>query len=182
MSTFHIHTIESAPEQSRPVLRQLEQNFGLIPNIAGAMAESPVLIGGFIGIFQKVHSGTFTEAQIQTLLLTNAVTNACTWAVAFHTALALKEGLSPADVEAIRDGRAPADRQHAALSTLTKTAIEKRGHLDDHDVNSFLEAGFRKDQVLEVVTVLAASTITNYAGNITRPPLEAPFQEYVWTA
>jgi AhpD family alkylhydroperoxidase len=113
MSTFHIHTIESAPEQSKPVLRQLQQNFGLIPNIAGAMAESPVLIGGFIGIFQKVHAGTFTEAQIQTLLLTNAVTNSCTWAVAFHTALALKEGLSAADVEAIRNGRAPADRQHA---------------------------------------------------------------------
>lgn len=182
MSAFQIHTIESAPEQSKPVLRQLEQNFGLIPNIAGAMAESPVLIGGFIGIFQKVHTGTFTEAQIQTLLLTNAVTNACTWAVAFHTALALKEGLSPADVEAIRDGRAPADRKHAALSTLTKTAIEKRGHLDDKDVDSFLEAGFRQDQVLEVLTVLAASTITNYAGNITKPPLEAPFQEYVWTA
>ncbi len=122
MSTFHIHTIESAPEQSKPVLRQLEQNFGLIPNIAGAMAESPVLIGGFIGIFQKVHSGTFTEAQIQTLLLTNAVTNACTWAVAFHTALALKEGLSPADVEAIRDGRAPADRKHAALVDLDENS------------------------------------------------------------
>lgn len=182
MSTFHIHTIESAPEQSKPVLRQLQQNFGLIPNIAGAMAESPVLIGGFIGIFQKVHAGTFTEAQIQTLLLTNAVTNACSWAVAFHTALALKEGLSPADVQAIRDGRAPADHKHAALSTLTKTAIEKRGHLGDEDVNPFLEAGFRLDQVLEVLTVLAASTITNYAGNITRPPLEAPFQEYVWTA
>ncbi|MFL9993203.1 carboxymuconolactone decarboxylase family protein [Paraburkholderia sediminicola] len=182
MSTFHIHTIESAPEQSKPVLRQLEQNFGLIPNIAGAMAESPVLIGGFIGIFQKVHSGTFTEAQVQTLLLTNAVTNACSWAVAFHTALALKEGLSPADVDAIRDGRTPADLKHAALSTLTKTAIEKRGHLDDHDVNAFIEAGFRKDQVLEVLTALAASTITNYAGNITQPPLEAPFQEYVWKA
>ncbi|MFM0607727.1 carboxymuconolactone decarboxylase family protein [Paraburkholderia sediminicola] len=182
MPPFHIHTIESAPEQSRPVLRQLQQNFGLIPNIAGAMAESPVLIGGFIGIFQKVHTGTFTEAQIQTLLLTNAVTNACSWAVAFHTALALKEGLSPADVDAIREGHAPADRKHAALSTLTKTAIEKRGHLDDKDVNQFLEAGFRQDQVLEVLTVLAASTITNYAGNITRPPVEAPFQDYVWSA
>lgn len=182
MPTFHIHTIESAPEQSRPVLRQLEQNFGLIPNIAGAMAESPVLIGGFIGIFQKVHAGTFTEAQIQTLLLTNAVTNASSWAVAFHTALALKEGLSPADVDAIREGRAPVDRKHAALSILTKTAIEKRGHLDDKDVSQFIEAGFRQDQVLEVLTVLAASTITNYAGNITRPPVEALFQDYVWTA
>lgn len=182
MPTFHIHTIESAPEQSRPVLRQLEQTFGLIPNIAGAMAESPVLIGGFVGIFQKVHAGTFTEAQIQTLLLTNAVTNTCSWAVAFHTALALKEGLSQADVDAIREGRAPADRKHAALSILTKTAIEKRGHLDDKDVSQFIEAGFRQDQLLEVLTALAASTITNYAGNITKPPVEAPFQDYVWTA
>ncbi len=182
MSTFQIHTIDSAPEPSRPVLRQLQQNFGLIPNIAGAMAESPVLIGGFIGIFQKVHSGTFTEAQIQTLLLTNAVTNACSWAVAFHTALALKEGLSSADVEAIRDGRKPADKKHAALSMLTKTAIEKRGHLSDHKVNQFIEAGFRKDQVLEVLTVLAASAITNYTGNITKPALEAPFREHAWTA
>ncbi|HYS63838.1 MAG TPA: carboxymuconolactone decarboxylase family protein [Paraburkholderia sp.] len=182
MSTFQVHTIESAPEQSRPVLRQLQQTFGFIPNIAGAMAESPVLISAFVDLFEKVHSGTFTEEQIQTLLLTNAVTNACTWAVAFHTALALNEGLSAADVEAIRAGRAPADRQHAALSTLTKTAIDKRGHLDDHDVNQFLEAGFRRDQVLEALAVTAASTITNYVGSIARPPLEAQFQVHAWRA
>ncbi|WP_168789971.1 carboxymuconolactone decarboxylase family protein [Paraburkholderia aromaticivorans] len=182
MSTFQVHTIDSAPEQSKPVLQQVQQTFGFIPNIAGAMAESPVLISAFINLFQKVHSGTFTEAQIQTLLLTNAVTNACTWAVAFHTALALNEGLTPADVEALRAGRAPADRKHAALSTLTKTVIQKRGHLDERDVSAFLEAGFRRDQVLEVLAVAAASTITNYVGSITQPPLEAQFQIHAWTA
>ncbi|NYH16266.1 carboxymuconolactone decarboxylase family protein [Paraburkholderia bryophila] len=182
MSTFQVHTLDSAPEQSRPVLQQLQQTFGFIPNIAGAMAESPVLIGAFINLFQKVHSGTFSEAQIQTLLLTNAVTNACSWAVAFHTALALNEGLTPADVEAIRAGRAPADRQHAALSTLAKTAIEKRGHLGDQDVSAFLEAGFRRDQVLELLAVTAASTITNYVGSITQPPLETQFQVHAWHA
>jgi AhpD family alkylhydroperoxidase len=180
MSTFPIHSVESAPAQSAPVLRQLEQTFGFIPNIAGAMAESPVLIGAFIDLFQKVHAGTFTEAHIQTLLLTNAVTNACSWAVAFHTALALKQGLTAADVNAIRAGHAPADRKHAALSTLTRTAIEKRGHLDAQDLNAFLEAGFRRDQVLEVLAVAAASTITNYVGNIAQPPLEAQFEAHVW--
>jgi hypothetical protein len=89
MSTYPLHTLASAPEQSRPVLQQLQQAFGMIPNIAATMAESPVLINGFIGVFRQVHSGSFTEAQIQTLLLTNAVTNACPWAVAFHTALPL---------------------------------------------------------------------------------------------
>ncbi|NKJ50491.1 carboxymuconolactone decarboxylase [Burkholderia sp. SG-MS1] len=180
MSTFQIHTIESAPESSRPVLRQLQQNFGFIPNIAGAMAESPVLIDAFFGLFQKVHAGTFNEAQIQTLLLTNAVTNACSWAVAFHTALALNEGLAPADVEAIRAGRTPADRQHAALSILTKASIEKRGDLDRRDVSAFLEAGFGRDQLLEVLAVAAASTMTNYVGNIAQPPLEEQFHGHVW--
>ncbi|PQV54609.1 carboxymuconolactone decarboxylase family protein [Paraburkholderia sp. BL21I4N1] len=182
MSTFQVHTLSSAPEQSRPVLQQLQQTFGFIPNIAGAMAESPVLIGAFINLFQKVHSGTFTEAQIQTLLLTNAVTNACSWAVAFHTALALHEGLTPDDVEAIRAGRAPADRRHAALSTLAKTAIEKRGHLDEQHVSAFLEADFSRDQVLELLAVTAASTITNYVGSITQPPLESQFQVHAWHA
>lgn len=182
MPTFQIYTIDSAPEQSKPVLRQLQEIFGFVPNIAGAMAESPVLINAFINLFQKVHSGTFTEAQIQTLLLTNAVTNACTWAVAFHTALALHTGLTPADVEAIREGRVPTDREHAALSILAKTAIQKRGHLDARDVSQFLEAGFRRDQVLEVLAVSAASAITNYVGSITQPPLEAQFQVHAWQA
>lgn len=182
MSTFQVYTIDSAPEQSRPVLHQLQQTFGFIPNIAGAMAESPVLSGAFLNLFQSVHAGTFTEAQIQTLLLTNAVTNACSWAVAFHSALALNQGLAPADVDAIRAGRAPAHPQHRALSALTKASIEKRGHLDERDVNAFLEAGFRRDQVLEVLAVAAASTMTNYVGNITQPPLEAQFQEHVWRA
>jgi alkylhydroperoxidase family enzyme len=180
MQSFPIYTIESAPEQSKPALHSLNAAFGMIPNIAGAMATSPVLINSLVGLFQKVHGGSFTEAQIQTLLLTNAVTNASSWAVAFHTALALKEGLDPADVNAIREGRAPKDRQHAALSALARNLIEKRGRLDDRDVDKFTDAGFGKHLVLEVIAVVAASTITNYAGNVTKPPVDAPFQAYMW--
>jgi AhpD family alkylhydroperoxidase len=122
--TYPIHTLNSAPEASQPVLVQLQQAFGLIPNIAGAMANSPELLKGFWGLFQQVHSGTFSEAEIQTLLLTNAVTNACNWAVAFHTMLALKEGLTPVDVEAIRTRGVPADARLAALSHLARSLIK----------------------------------------------------------
>ena len=108
------------------------------------------------------------------------VTNACTWAVAFHTALALKEGLDPADVQAIRAGGLPKDGKLAALSALAKAMIEKRGRLDDQDVDRFIAAGFGKDHALEVIAVVAASTITNYTGSVTKTPLEAPFQPYAW--
>jgi alkylhydroperoxidase family enzyme len=180
MTIFPVHTIESAPDGSKPGLKQLQSAFGMIPNIAGAIATSPVLINSLVGVFGNVHGGSFTEAQVQTVLLTDAVTNASTWAVAFHTALALKQGIDPADVQAIREGRLPKDAKLAALSALAKTMIEKRGRLNDQDVDRFIAAGFGKDHALEVVAIVAASTITNYTGSITKPPLEAPFLAHAW--
>ena len=180
MERFPVHTLDSTPGASKSALHDVQARFGMIPNLAGAMATSPVLIQSFIGIFDKVHGGNFTEPQIQTVLLTDAVTNACNWAVALHTALALRAGLDPADVTAMRAGRSPSDGKLGALSTLARTLIEKRGRLDDQDIARFLAAGFGKDLLLEVINIVAASTITNYTGNVTNPPLEAMLQEYEW--
>ncbi len=180
MTTFPVHTLESAHERSKPALQQLHATFGMIPNIVGAMATSPVLVDSLVGLFGKVHGGSFTEAQVQVVLLTDAVTNASAWAVAFHTALALKEGIDPADVQSIREGRLPKDGKLAALSALARTMIEKLGRLDDEEVDRFVAAGFGKDHALEVIAIVAASTITNYTGSIAKPPLEAPFQAHAW--
>jgi AhpD family alkylhydroperoxidase len=182
MSFFPIHTTASAPAKSRPVLEALHQAFGLVPNLAAGMANSPELIQGFIGLFQNVHSGTFGEAEIQVLLLTNAVTNRCAWAVAFHTMLALKEGVAAADVEKMRAAALPSEPRHAALSHLAKTLIERRGHVDDAELDRFCSAGFAPAQALELVGVAAASTITNYAAGMIRPPLDAAFQAHAWAA
>jgi len=182
MSSHPDYTIESAPAQSRPALAQLQQTFGMIPNIAAKMAGSPVLINGFIGLFGRVHASSLTEPQIQTVLLTNAVANDSEWPVAFHTALALKQGVRPADVDAIRRGALPDDARLAALSSLARTLIEKRGRLAESDQRRFLETGFSAEQILEVIAVVAASTITNYTSSVARPALEAQFEAFAWHA
>ena len=101
-----------------------------------------VLINSLVGLFGNAHGGSFTEAQVQTVLLTDAVTNGCMWAVAFHTALALNEGIDLADVQAIRAGRLPKDSKLAALSALARTMIEKRGRLDDEEIIALPPVGF----------------------------------------
>jgi len=182
MRRFPVNTIESAPEASRPSLHALQGAFGFIPNIAGTMSTSPVLIDSLVGLFGKVHAGSFSEPEIQILLLTNAVTNACSWAVAFHSALALGQGIAESDVEEIRAGGLPKDPRHAALSTLARSLIETRGKLGEPAIEAFLAAGFDKRHLLEVIAAVAASTITNYTGSVTLPPLEEPFQPHVWAA
>jgi uncharacterized peroxidase-related enzyme len=180
MQTYPIHTIASAPEDSKQVLEQLQQAFGFIPNLAGAIANSPKLVTAFAAVFQQVHSSSLTEQEIQIVLLTDAVANSCTYAVAFHTALALNAGVNSEETDAIRERRTPGNPRFAALSNLAKTLIEKRGHLSEGELDSFSSAGFTKKQVLEVITIVAASTITNYAGSVANPALEDRFQEYAW--
>jgi len=177
---YPIQTIVSAPEGSKSALEKLQQSFGVLPNIAAAIANSPKLVNSLVGLFQQVHGSGLTEPENQIVLLTDAVTNSSAYAVAFHTALALKQGVSPEETDAIREGRTPKDKRFAALSTLARTLIEKRGHLSEKELDSFIATGFTKEQLLEVIAIVAASTITNYAGTITNPPLEDPFRQHAW--
>lgn len=182
MPTYQVHTIASAPENSKPALEQLQQAFGVLPNLAAAISNSPKLVTALVAIFQQVHSSSLTAQEIQIVLLTDAVANSCAYAVAFHTALALNQGVSSAETDAIRARLVPKDQRFAALSTLAKTLIEKRGRLSEQQLDTFIAAGFTKEQILEVIAVVAASTITNYAGTITNPPLEDRFQQFAWQA
>ena len=60
MPNYPIQTIASAPEHSKPALEQLQQVFGVLPNIAAAIANSPKLINSLVGVFQQVHRSEST--------------------------------------------------------------------------------------------------------------------------
>lgn len=181
MHGYPIHTLESAPSKSKQALERLVQAVGTIPNLAGTMAESPTLINSFVCTMVEVGGYELSAAQRQVLLLTNAVTNRALWPVAFHSTLALKEGVARDDVSAIRAGRLPDEPKLAALSALTRSLIEQRGHIGQQTLQAFVDAGFRRDQVLDVVATLALSVMANYTANIAQPPLEAAFEPQAWS-
>ena len=180
MPNYPLQTIASAPEKSKPALEQLQEAFGILPNLPAVIANSPKLINALVGLFAQVHSPGLSEAENQIVLLTDAVTNSSAYAVAFHTTLALQQGIRSEETSAIREGHLPKDKRFAALSNLAKALIEKRGHLSEQELDSFIAAGFTKEQVLEVIAIVAASTITNYSGTIANPPLEDAFQAHAW--
>ena len=180
MPNYPVHTIASAPEKSKPALEQLQKVFGILPNLPAVIANSPKLVNALVGLFAQVHSPGLSEAENQIVLLTDAVTNSSAYAVAFHTTLALQQGIDSEETSAIREGHLPRDKRFAALSNLAKTLIDKRGHLSEQELDSFIAAGFTKEQVLEVIAIVAASTITNYTGTIANPPLEDAFLEHAW--
>ena len=79
MFNYQIHSIETARDKSKSLLKLFTHVIGFVPSLAGAIANLPVLANSFLGLFKNVHGGSFTEAEIQVLLLTNAVTNSSSW-------------------------------------------------------------------------------------------------------
>ena len=181
MQKFTVHTVESAPEGSRLTLQRLEQRFGFLPNVMATMAGSPTLLNGFAGSFGSFHAGSFNEAEKQTLLLTNAVTIKCPWTVAAHSTFALEDGMSPADVAAIRDGKLPRDPKYAALSRITKTLIETKGNVTAADIDGFTSAGYSQAQIFEVIASIGLSTMAATTTNMAGTPIEERFKAQTWS-
>lgn len=182
MQTFRIHTIDSAPEKSKPALEGLQRSFGFIPNTAAIMSESSVLIGSFIGVFGNFHGSSLSAAEKQIVLLTNAVTLQCEWTTAFHSTLALREGVAEAEVALIRAGKPPGDPRLAALAGLARALIESHGLTVAADIDEFIAAGYAKSQVLDVIAGIAISTMAGLTANVAKPPVEPRFEAQAWRA
>lgn len=181
MTAFTVHTIESAPSDSRATLAHVKETLGMIPNLAAAMAESPSLLRSFFAVRDIYSNGTLSGVDIQVLSLTNAFENGCAWCMAFHSAAALKEGLSKEDLGRLRAGGAPADPRLHALSNFSRALVRNRGNVSAKDLDAFYGAGFTSAQALEVVLGAGFSVMANFAGHLTHPPLGMPFESQVWS-
>jgi AhpD family alkylhydroperoxidase len=177
---FPIHTIETAPEPSQPLLTEMSAHLGRVPNLAAAMAESPELLRGFLAVRQIYLSGTFTPAEIQVLSLTAACENGCGWCMAFHTAAALGADVPPESVDALRAGAAPADARLGALSDFARRMVQSRGAVSPEELEAFLRAGYTRAQALEVVLGMAFSLMANYSGHLVDAPLDEPLRAHRW--
>ena len=180
-TTYAIHTTESAPETAADALRALQAAVGVIPNLAATMAESPALLRGFLALRELYGTTGFSGGEVQVLSLTAAYENDCAWCVAFHTAMALKEGVDRDAVDTIRRGGAPADPRLGPLCEFARAMVRNRGRIDPPTWQAFLAAGYSKRQALDVVMGMAFSLMANYAGHVTDPPLDAFLTAHGWT-
>lgn len=166
MSIFVQHTAETAPAEAGPILEKIKERYGFIPNLAAKFAESPVTLGAVLNLAGTFDETSYTPQEQQVILLTVSLLNGCTYCKTAHTALGRKAEVGDADLKAIINFEPlPTDRLNT-LRNFTKLVYEKRGFLEQSEVEAFLADGFTKAQILELILGLAMKTLTNYANHI----------------
>lgn len=182
MSNFTIHTTETAPEAAKPFLEGAAKAYGFVPNLLGALAEAPAALEGYMtlsGIFDK---SSFSNTEKQVAILAVSRENECDYCMAAHSTIATMQGIDAGVIEALRDGEPIADARLEALRRFTEIVSAQRGWVDDADIQAFLDAGFNRQNILEVVLVVSLKTLSNYTNHVARPPVDEAFQPRAWQA
>lgn len=179
---FEIHTLQTAPEGSRAALASVEKAYKFIPNLMGALAESPLAVSAYpqlSGLIEEKSS--LTPAEQQVVMLAVSFENGCDYCMAAHSAGAPKAGIPAATLQALRDGSPPADAKSAALVAFTRALVQHRGRMKEEALDAFLDAGFTRAHVLDVIVITALKTISNYTNHLAHTPLDAAIAGQKWT-
>lgn len=180
MSDFTLHDIESAPDGSQETLRAIEDEYGFIFNLARVFAGSPQALEGYMTLSGLLEESSFTPEEQQVILLSVSTENACHYCVGAHTGTAKMAGVDDGVIEAVRRGEPLPDPRLEALRSFTQAMVRERGWVSDEAVRAFLDAGFERRQILEVILGIAMKTMSNYTNHLADTPLDDAFADFEW--
>ena len=180
MSTFTIHNIESAPEESKAILKDSLKTNGMIANLHGVMAEAPGLLTAYQELGKLFTNTSFNKEEITVVWQTINVEHNCTYCVPAHTAIANMMKVDPSLTEALRNQEAMPTLKLQALQNMTLSVVRNRGNVSDEDISAFFAAGYAQRQLLEIILGVSQKVISNYVNHIAKTPVDKVFQKFSW--
>ena len=181
MPTFTLHTAASAPDEARPLLERSAKTLGFVPNLYAGLAESPAALGAYFDLSAALAKTQLTPVEQQVVLLTASAENGCSYCMAAHSAIARNMvKMDAALLEALRRQQPLPDPKLDALARFTRQMVEQRGWLDAATVQAFLDAGYSRAHVLDVLVGVTMKTLSNYANHLLHTPVDDAFAAERW--
>lgn len=181
MSSFTIHTVESAPGDSRATLAQVRERFGFVPNLLGALAGAPAALQAYVAAAAAFEATSLSPVERHVVLLTVSFENRCSYCMAAHSTAALAAGMAEGVVKALREDTPLAEPRLETLRRMTCSLVRTRGWVDRDTLAAFLASGYAPEQALEVLVGVAQKTLSNYANHLIGTPLDHQFKRMAWS-
>ncbi|MEO6986099.1 MAG: carboxymuconolactone decarboxylase family protein [Paralcaligenes sp.] len=181
MSKFTLQTPDSAPEAARALLQGVQKRMGFVPNLYANLANAPAALESYLHLSAQFEKTSFNPTERQVILLTISVENGCEFCVAAHSMIARKIVKIPdAVVDALRNRATVPDTRLQALSSFARCMVKERGWVTGAPLDAFFEAGFTRQQALEVVLGVTMKTLSNYANHLTETQTNVEFSDEAW--
>lgn len=174
MSTLPLVTEADATPEQATALAAVKQALGSVPNLTRAMANSPALLHGYLGLAGSLDGGTLPRSTRERLAIAIAQSNTCSYCLSAHTYTGQRlAGLSAEQAAAARKGDAD-DPKVAAILAFAVAVNEQRGRIDESELAAVRHAGVSDAEIAEVLGHVALNVLTNYFNNVAGTEIEFP--------
>ena len=180
MNEFKIYDVNTAPSDSRTDLEKIKQNHGHIPNVYAVMAESPQLLKAHIAAKELFNKATLNKQDRKIVQLAVSRELGSAYDMAVHSDAAEKHNVSAEVIEGVRAGTTLKDKKLESLRSFTTNMVKKHGQVAETDVKAFMDAGYTRANILEIVLAIGMVTWTAYTNQIAKTKLDTQFEPKVW--
>ena len=166
-------TPELVPADSKPTLDAFTKNIGFTPNMMATFAHSPIAFNAWATLLGSLSKALDVKTRDSIGLAVSEV-NGCNYCLTVHSFTAEHMAkLSAEDITLARKGHASDPKRDAAVNFARKV-IETRGKVSHEDVQAVRDAGYTDANVIEIVTLVAMYTLTNFFNNVFDPEHDFP--------
>ncbi len=179
--TFKLHTQETAPADSKPLLDNSINAFAMIPNLHAVMAEAPKVLEAYQllhGLFQNT---SFNNDELTVIWQTINVEHECHYCVPAHTGIANMMKVDGAITDALRNRTELPSQKLQILHETTLALIQDRGRPSDAILSAFYDVGYENRQLLEIVLGISQKVMSNYINHLSETPVDKAFESFIWS-
>ncbi len=164
---------EDATGEVKEIYASVKSTMGMIPNLFKGFANSPVTLKAYLTLDKLISESQLSEIEREIVRLVVSQYNGCDYCLAAHTMVGKMKGLNEDQIIDIRQGKSD-DLKYSALISFTLQVLETKGFVDDKDIDAFRNAGYTDENIVEVVTIIAQKTLSNYFNHINNTEIDFP--------
>ena len=168
-----INPTTSPDTKSIELLGGVKQMLGGTPKMFTTLAHSSSALGFAVAGFTGFGASKLSAALREQIALTVAGANGCEYCASAHTALGKMNKIEEAELANNLNARSANSKTQAAL-TFARKVVADRGHVGDSDLFEVRDAGYSDAEILDIVTIVAFNTFTNYINSVSKTDVDFP--------
>ena len=172
MSQFNVPTREEVSEKNQVIFDNLKKAVGFVPNIYATLAHSETALTNYLPFEGARSSLTKKEGEIVNLVTSQI--NGCRYCLSAHTAIGKLNGFTDEQILELRQGFLSDNEKYNILAKTTKQLVLNRGKLSETEIENFLNAGYTKGTLVDIILAINAVSVTNFLHNLTQVPIDFP--------
>jgi len=146
---------------------------GMIPNLYAALGHSHKALKADLDLSTTLESASFSGKEVQAIYLAVSEVNGCSYCLSAHTMLGQNAGFSEEEIASLRSATTD-DSKLRALTQLAKALMETKGNPDQKYLDAFHEAGYDKENFMDLVGLISAKVFSNFVHNTLKFPVDFP--------